>query len=462
MATDSPATLLTAAHGFYQFAVPQDVFDRSLYYNLLLQPTIAIPDHYFLQSAGISEHLRRYRGRDSWIESGLRHGYIQPYFRREGASLSQLLDEMRGSDRRGFDSRAADIAERLGGTPFTSVPWSSSSNSRAFHYAFRRYMTTEHAPLLELRVDPDDFTGFWNRSREWIGDELRTATERSADLLGTKGLLLSQLIQVSGERLFGPDCERISSVDELLLLARTRIGPGAERDLRAYYTCACELYNRSLADTLLTAAGSPGWTHFVAAMDLWRDDILSPDEGDIPDGSEYDTTIHLPRIEHLRTVSGDVLTAIRRSDSCQRYFESLGKWRSSPTDRRKKGELVETLKRYSIEIRKQVGQPNVLGLRPRMIDTVSDLARMVERVPGVVQAFYVAAGSAAASAATGSLSPWVPAGFFSVLALQTIAKHRPSSQSVKLRMSASAGGRFHPDVTISRPLDTGAPTPRQA
>lgn len=44
MATDSPATLLTAAHGFYQFAVPQDVFDRSLYYNLLLQPTIAIPD----------------------------------------------------------------------------------------------------------------------------------------------------------------------------------------------------------------------------------------------------------------------------------------------------------------------------------------------------------------------------------------------------------------------------------
>ena len=48
MATDSPATLLTAAHGFYQFAVPQDVFDRSLYYNLLLQPTIAIPDHYLL------------------------------------------------------------------------------------------------------------------------------------------------------------------------------------------------------------------------------------------------------------------------------------------------------------------------------------------------------------------------------------------------------------------------------
>ena len=53
----SNSVLFTAGHGFYQFAVQRTTVDRSLYYNLLLQPSLAIPDHYFLQGTWLKNAL---------------------------------------------------------------------------------------------------------------------------------------------------------------------------------------------------------------------------------------------------------------------------------------------------------------------------------------------------------------------------------------------------------------------
>lgn len=177
MASPQPA-LFAAGHGFYQFALSRQAFERSLYYNLLLQPALAIPDHYFLQGEWLGDHLDDYPGRDSWIESGLRNGFIAPHFRREASGLADLLALMEGSDRRGFGSRARDIAERLDRVPFKAAHWSSAANSAGFGVALKSYLSADEPPMMELSIDPDDFASFWLRSREWVGGELDIAAER--------------------------------------------------------------------------------------------------------------------------------------------------------------------------------------------------------------------------------------------------------------------------------------------
>lgn len=447
----SESVLFSAGHGFYKFAVPQAAVDRSLYYNLLLQPALAIPDHYFLQGTWLGDHLGGYPARDSWVEAGLRNGFIKPYFREESRNLSELLSLMEGADRRGFNGHAKDVAERVDRTPFTASHWSSADNSASFGDALRRYLSEDTAPVLELRVDPDDFVGFWGRSRDWIDRELEVASERSSTVLGSEGILLSQLIQVSGERLLGSDCGRIRNIDELLSRVRTEVGVTAERDLRAYYSCACELYNRSLADTIITVPNSPRWNHYVAAMDLWRDHILidaNSEGGAGPSAEEFDVEIRLPRVHHLQRVSGDVLVAIRNSPACRRYFESLTYWQLAPTSGARRAELVDTLRRYSEEIRKQVGNDvGGLGLRPQFMSKVSDVSDAIEKVPDLVQGF-LAVGTY--TTAVSDLSPLVPAGLFSLFCLQMVAKHHSPSESVDVEISGRRGVRLYPDVTISR------------
>lgn len=451
--SDPEPVLLTAAHGFYQFAIARNAFDRSLYYNLLLQPAIAIPDHYFLQGSWMGEHLDAYPGRDSWLETGLRNKFVVPYFRQESSTLSSLLTHMEGSDRRGFGNRARAIAERLDRTPYKVTHWSSATNSATFGKAFAHYLSADVPPMLENLVDPDDFVGFWRRSRKWIDKELAVASDRSSNLLGSEGILLSQLIQVSGERLLGADCGRIESVDELLARVKARVGAVAERDLRAFYACACEIYNRSLADTMLTTPNSPEWKHFVAAMDLWGNELTA--RGAVRDLSaeepkpDFAEVIRLPRPIHLRTVSGDALLAIRRSQACERYFESLGHWRTAPHDGARQGELVEALHRYSEEIRGQVGKDvGFLGLKPKFISKSSDVSRALEKGPGVVQGFL--AVGATTGAATGMLPPLASAGLFSLFCLQLWAKYHSPSKRVRIELSPRHAVRVHPDVTVSR------------
>lgn len=454
--SSSEPTLFTAGHGFYQFAISRNAFDRSLYYNLLLQPSLAIPDHYFLQGERLGAHLDDYGSRDSWVESGLRNGFVVPYFRREQSNLSDLLTFMEDSDRRGFGHRAREIAERIDRTPFQARHWSSAANSASFGTALKHYLGAGEPPMMELSIDPDDFVGFWARSREWVDYELEVAAERSSTLLGSDGILLSQLIQVSGERLLGPECGRIGNIDELLSRVNAALGTTAERDVRVYYTSLCELYNRSLADTILTAPNSPRWEQYVAAMDLWREDVLTAQgdaSGVAETSSEIDVVIRMPRPQHLRSVSGDVLLAIRKSQACERYFESLSYWRATPQDENLRDELVNSLSRYSQEIIKQVGKDvGVLGLRPQFISKASDVSQAIEKVPGVVHGF-LAVGTAAgtAGAAAGSASPLLPTALFSLFCLRAVAKYYAPSQEVEISMAPRRGVRVRPDITISRP-----------
>jgi hypothetical protein len=449
------ATLFTAGHGFFQFALTPATVRRSLYYNLLLQPALAIPDHYLLHGNWLTTHLAPWKGRDSWVEMGLRHGWVRPYLREEGSQLSEILVKMQAADRRGFSEQADRIAARLDRTPFDAVPWSSSDNSRLFGATLATYLTAEQPPVLEAHVDPDGFLDFWARSRGWIHHELASARARSAELLDGPGLLLSQLIQVSAERITGDNRSSVNSVDDLLQLARSSASPAAAGDLQMLYTCAAEIYNRSLADTILTASNSPAWSGYIAAMDLWRDGTLdqdgAPSHGHPHDvDSDLELVVRLPHPRALERTSGDVLTAIRRSAAADRYFESLANWRAASTSVARRSELVDCLRRYSEEIRTQVGKEvGMLGLRPRFIGQVTDVSSVLQKVPSLVQGVLAVTTTTAASA-TGHEAAAVPVGVFTLFALQIVTKYVSRTERVTAAITGDNGLRIRPDVTIDR------------
>jgi hypothetical protein len=445
--------LFTAGHGFYHFAITKPVFDRSLYYNLLLQPKLAIPDHYLLQGDWIAAHLQQYPGRDSWLEVGLRNEFIVPYFRYEGRSLQATLSEMVTADRRGFNPNANDIAERLSRTPSTPRYWASADNSKTFSESVLHYLTADDPPMMELGagLDPEDFSGFWVRSREWIDEELTLGRERSTARLGTDGMLLSQMMQVSAERVLGPDCGEIANISELLTRVRDTKGPSAFRDLRALYTLACELYNRSLSDTLFTDSNSPRWRSYIAALDLWRDQLASQrNVVDLQSETDlgFEVIIKLPKIAHLRNVSGDTLLSIRKSAACERFFESLSNWKAQPMSPLLRTELVGALEKYSEVIVKQAGDSiGLVGLRPQFVSRASDILRLVDRTPQFVQGVLAAAG-------IGATAVEVPTGaqltLFGLFGLLTAAKYVVPYSKVPGSVALSQGVRLHGDVTVSR------------
>lgn len=446
--------LFTAGHGFYHFAISRHTFDRSLYYNLLLQPKLAIPDHYFLHGEWIGAHLEPHPARDSWLEVGLRNGFVVPYFRQDKRGLGGILDVMLEGDRRGFGKNARDIAERLDRTPVKPRHWSSKNNSRAFGEGLSRYLMATEPPIMELGhgLDPEDFCGLWHRSRMWIDDELTRGFERSTDKLRSPGMLLSQMIQVSGERVLGDKCGRIRDIGELLVRAKTEHGIEAYRDLRAYYTLVCELYNRSLSDTLFTAPNSPKWRYYVAALDLWREQLvpsgnsLDPAAEDPADA--VDVVINLPKPVHLRQVTGDTLLAIRRSPACERFFESLALWKAESTSAVLRDELIGSLRRYSELIIKEVGASvGLMRLRPTFVSRVTDIVRLVDRSPQVVYGLLAVAGT---GVVTGTVPLPAQVTLFSLSALLTVAKHVSPYERVRGVVSPVRGVHLHGDVSVSR------------
>lgn len=451
--SETPPMLFTAAHGFYQFAVPAETLERSLYYNLLLQPSVAIPDHYLLQGSWLAEHLSHYPSRDSWVEVGLKHDLIRPYLRQGEKSLVTSHESMAQADRRGFHTEARFLAERLDRTRYVARDWDSATNSRGFQLAVERFVRDGSTPSLELPTDPDDFLRFWTSSRSWIDLEFAQAADRSAELLGSDGLLLSQLIQVTGERLLGRNCGRIANIQHLLSQVRTKLGIGAAREVRAYYTFACELYNRTLADTISSSPNSPKWGGYIAAMDMWQEHARltnSSDSSSIANEPPLDLEIRLPSPTHLRRVSGDALMTLRKSPACERYFESLLHWQSKPDSLHAQHELTATLRRYSEEIRKHVGKEvGTFGFHPQFISQVTDLSRILERTPSVLFGFLATAGMTTA-ASFGQVSPFVPAGMLTLFCLQTVAKYRVPTRKIGVTASPGSGIKMHIDVTITR------------
>jgi hypothetical protein len=451
--------LFTAGHGFYHFAISRHIFDRSLYYNLLLQPKLAIPDHYFLQGEWMGAHLEQYPARDSWLEVGLRNGFIVPYFRLEGRDLSEILDEMLKGDRRGFSKNASHLAERLSRTPSTPRYWSSMNNSKVFGDSLSHYLMATQPPMMEMGagLDPDDFCGFWSRSRGWIADELALGYECSTTRLRAPGMLLSQMIQVSGERVLGQQCGKIRDIAELLTRVKNEQGPEAHGDLRAYYTLVCELYNRSLSDTLSSDRNSPEWRYYIATLDMWREQLVPSGTAEratpAEDVDAFDVVINLPKLVHLRHVSGDTLLAIRRSPACERFFESLSNWKACPTSATLRGELVDTLERYSELIIKQVGDSvGLMGLRPQFVSRVSDILRLVDRSPQFVHGLLAVAGASAlgASALAEAGSPSIQISLFGLFAALTTAKLILPYEGVAGAISPARGVHLHGDVSISR------------
>jgi hypothetical protein len=185
---------------------------------------------------------------------------------------------------------------------------------------------------------------------------------------------------------------------------------------------------------------------------MWREQLASSENAErvapADDVEVFDVIINVPKLAHLRQVSGDTLLSIRRSPVCERFFESLASWKACPTSLALRGELVDTLGRYSELIVKEVGgSVGLMGLRPQFVSRVSDILRLVDRMPQLIQGTLAVAG---ASALTGAVSPYVTFSLFGLFGVLTAAKHTLPYEGVSGAISHSEGLRLHGDISISR------------
>jgi len=381
----------TAGHGFYQFHIDRKTYQRSLYYNLLLQPHLAAPDHFFLQGRFVVEHLAERKGRDTWLEIALRNGFLVPFFREGHTSFSRILRTYRSTNLKGFTSSAEDIAERLDGTFDSKLKWDSHDNSVRFRKKFESFLQAPPPKLLDhVHVDFLDYIGFLERSKRRYLIDIALARERAND---HDSLPISLLLQATTDRLFGAGVKNLFGVDELLAeMYRRQFSNEGIRDIRILFTLACEYYNRTLAESLLAAANSPRWCGYLAALDLAGAQGTAEKEADesIAHSENIKEVITLPVLRVLRKTSGDVLLTIRRRPAAKRYFESLVAWKRDPSDPNCDC-LIDAIIRYAEVIRYEVGSKVATEqLMPRFLSRAAAITEFLGKTPSSVFIAFLA------------------------------------------------------------------------
>lgn len=436
-------TFFTAGHGLYNFHIDRNTFERSLYYNLLLQPFIAIPDHFLLQGTYIFQHLSQRRSRDTWLEIALKNGFMIPFFRSEQASLRKILPEMRSTGLKGFTSQAEGVAERLDGIYPNSERWDPKNNSEIFRHIFEKIFKGI-PPILPRRIWDEhlDYGGFWVRSEHWRQNDINMARELAID---KETLPLSLLIQATAYRILGKGNEHIISVGDLLTKLKNVGLPHSElEDIRIFYTLACEYYNRALAESVLASPNSPKWTGYLAALDFDlndRDNELSTEiDQDENCENTIETEIELPILRVLKSLSGDCLLEIRRHQTFERYIQALSKWKSSP-NKYSAEILTAELKRYSEVIRKKVGDEiSTEQLQPKFLTRIGGIVEFVEKIPDPYLFALFAFPKTPDFLKTTALF---------LFCLKRIEKHRTSPKKYEVKIKPNEAGLiFCPDTTL--------------
>lgn len=440
--TSNELVFFTAGHGLYHFQIDRNTFHRSLYYNLLFQPSLAAPENFFVQGRYVIDHLEERKSRDTWLETALRNEFLIPFFRFDHTSFVKTFPTYKGTGLKGFTTGAEAAAERLDEIAVKKpMHWDPHENSVRFRRKFESIFrgpppkTPEHA-----RIDPYDYDGFLRRSEAWRDFDILAARERAND---HDSLPVSLLIQATADRLFGQDAPDVLDVSELLTeMDRRNMPPETIRDTSIFFTLACEYYNRALAEHLLAAANSPKWSGYLAALDLDYQSA-TPLADDTPKRMEFvRTVISVPALSVLRRSSGNILLAIRRTKSAELYFEALAAWKQSPSPSTHKCEvLVESLHRYSRVIRQEVGRDvTTEDLVPCFLSRAAAAADFLGKVPHPVLITVLVLPAA----------PLVlKATAFGIFCLKHIVKYRTSPQKVEVTAHVDElGVLLGPDATL--------------
>ena len=448
---ESPAsselTFFTAGHGYHHFVIDQNTFDRSLYYNLLLQPGLAWSDQFLFQGTYLKAHLDRHPvPGDSWIEASLALGISKPFYRVDERDIRKVYRHLRDSRIGGLHPEADQIADRLAHTTICPGFWPHFSVGEAFETLAKRYFRRELPPRLDLNdpLCPDDLDQFWKRSRQdnWTLRDLDQATESTAAKRGS-GMQLTEVANATARRLLGGRARPVSNTAELLLALK---GAGHKTDVltdvEMFYRILCELYARNLADAFAVSGNTPGWGGYVAALDYWNQNI-SPsahlDSSHHIDAAQSDSVIRLPTLQTLRHVPGSCLRSIRGSPEADNYFNCLRVWQNTATSGCR-ATLLSALQRYSELICSVVGQQAQLAAyRAVFFDRVANVLGLLATIACVITArLNLPAGIGMALVAEWTLR----------------TKQGRSSRVGKIKLSADSrpprAVRLSRDVTLSR------------
>ena len=370
----------TAGHGLYNFKVSQDSFDRSLYYNLLLQPGLACSDHFLLQGSYVKNHLSLYEENESWIEVALKEKILVPHFRNDNAKFGDLYKHMQATGLHGLNPHSGEIAKRLDNANTSKRYWPSYMVAERYYSILEKYLSEESPPHFKTSIDDEDrkFMLFWERIDEWRLPEIQKAAEWTQAKPGSHGIQISELINVTSERLFEDKSLKIESVSDLISYAKKkRISHEMIEDIEIYYSIICEIYNQNLAEAFAASSNSPVSNNYITSLHLWKGNLLnkmSEESRKNIDSNEVHHNIKLPSLKTIRQTNGYCIVDIRERPAAQNYFQALKNWKSLPNGDNE-SKLLSALDSYARLICKAIGNeiaPN--QFRASIISRTSALA----------------------------------------------------------------------------------------
>jgi len=442
----------TAGHGLYNFHIDSYTFDRNLYYNLLLQPALVAPEHFFLQGHYIIEHLGGRRSKDTWLEIALRKKFVIPFFRSNVDTFGEALVHYRETGLKGFTPEADQAADYLDTVITPEVRkerWNSTGNSMRFRKKFEAIFRGP-PPIMPEHGEvycADYYAKFWADSEEWRNQDIKTAKKRAKK---AGALPISVLLQATADRLFGEKKVDVRDVRHLIeKMADQESLKKLVPDVKIFYLLACEYYNRTLADSLLAASNTPRWSPYISALDFNTSSNKHSAESN-PRGKQFPkTTISLPAIKVLQKCSGDVLASIRETDAFDRYCEALLAWKRDGLETQCERLTAELLV-YANVIRKKVGEAvghkaTSENFEPRFLPKLSGIVDFLDKVPDFVLVGLCCTDAPAV----------VKTASFGIFCLKKVIARPSAAETVEVTADSDYPGvHIWPDVTILGGSDT--------
>lgn len=298
-------------------------FEEMLYHSLLLEPGIVIPDIFFFNSPGISAHvLGDSPGPQTFLELGLKEGYVIPALRQDVTNFRDVLKYLRKQDIRGMlpDRDTERIAYRLQANQregLSDMIWPSAMSSSYEDLLVNALQDPMNPPGFGQSVGVSD--SYWSITERFRRDAINEAREleyaRNAGLSNAYGVRRAEIIEAVGRRLnVLSSGEKVIDSDEVLQRYEARLGSRESEEYKA--TCAFfewldELYHLNQSNRMSVRGGTTTQEpHTLAILQAARGQI-SPVTPIVP-SETFSIDIAIPTIGILKRIDPKTLHELRQ------------------------------------------------------------------------------------------------------------------------------------------------------